>query len=72
MKDDKRTDLYPPVLPSWGSMMPSSPPSEYGNIRFDPDRLAAPRAIVENTELDEQAICFLSRIFQRRYRPVPL
>lgn len=71
MKEQKGSDLYPPVLPSWGSMLPSSPPSNgYSNVRFDP-LLEAPESNDGiHATFDEQAIGFLKRIFRRRPRPI--
>jgi hypothetical protein len=56
--------LHPPVLPSWGQMVPSSPPPAYGDINFDPDRLPlAQKKATANTDLDNEAISLLPEIF---------
>lgn len=70
MKDHER-DPYPPVLPSWGSMMSSSPPTGYGNIRFAPDGQPSERTAAEDPVRDERALGFLARMFQRRRRQPP-
>ncbi len=69
MKNSKRTDLYPPVLPSWGSMLPPSPPSGYGNISFRKiDNVSAVVSDEPQTELDENALAELNEIFRRDKR----
>ena len=54
---------YPPVLPSWGSMVPSSPPAAYGDVDFDPHRPLSPKPATQNTDLDDEAISLLPEIF---------
>jgi hypothetical protein len=68
MKDSKRTDLHPPVLPSWGSMLPPSPPSGYGNIEFRKIDVSAVASDGPQTDLDEKALAELSEIFRRDKR----
>lgn len=70
MRHKKRANLYPPVLPSWGAMVPSSPPSDYGNISFAPDRILSERVVTDDTTHDEQALAGLRQIFQRRLRTI--
>jgi len=32
----EKEPLYPPVVPSWGGMLPAVPPAGYGDIAFEP------------------------------------
>lgn len=66
--DETREPLFPPVLPSWGGMLPAVPSAGYGDVSFD-----APNATVEPchdelTARDSEMLDRLTRILPSKPR----
>jgi hypothetical protein len=70
MDSEEKEPLYPPVLPSWGSMLPATPPSGYGDVRFEPAEEGVPsNPPSAPTALDRRARTLLSKLLPTSARP---
>jgi hypothetical protein len=59
--------LYAPVLPPWGSMFPTNPPENYGDISFDPSKPSPDLDdSSEPSEKDKKAYELLLSLFPSR------
>jgi len=57
--------LYPPVVPSWGAMLPAVPPAGYGDIAFEPYSAADDQAntLEGESNLDRDALSLRRKVF---------
>jgi hypothetical protein len=63
--EETNEPLFPPVLPSWGAMLPSVPPAGYGDVSFDPaepGESGSGRPHRELTERDREMLARLPKI----------
>lgn len=61
----EKEPLYPPVVPSWGAMLPAVPPAGYGDIAFEPyspidDQANALEGV---SRLDSDALSLRRKVF---------
>lgn len=61
----EKEPLYPPVLPSWGAMLPAVPPAGYGDIAFEPCSPTDDQAheVESESRLDRDALSLRRKVF---------
>jgi hypothetical protein len=66
--DETKEPLFPPVLPSWGGMLPNVPSAGYGDVSFDPGDSGgdAPLPSRQLTERDREMIDRLPKILSTK------